>query len=523
MNSKKIEIIIIGAGASGAAAAWNLSNGESKNKFKVTCLEQGPLLNKNSYSFNQNKWEIYKKNKFHIDPNVRKLNNDYPINDKDSPISIANFNAVGGSTILYSGHFPRFHPSDFKTKTLDNVGDDWPLNYKDLEVYYDINDKIMRVAGLLGDPAYPNMKRLFPPVSLEPAGELIAKSFNKLGWHWWPSYSALFKEKVKKQNFIRSTVDVCYWPDALKNGVKLKINSRVIKIITNHKKNVKGVIYINNNKKKFLKADILILACSGIGTPRILLNSKNKKFPKGLANSSGLVGKNLMLHPLGYVEGKFTKFLASFRGPSGCCIASQEFYETKKKEKFKRGYTMQILRGTGPLDTVRQLKKFNKLQFGKNLLKEFFNYYGKTMSVAIICEDLPEKNNFVELDYKNRDSSRMPGVKIHYKLSDNSKKMLAHGMSRAKKLLKHAGAKKISAFGPVRHAGWHIMGTAKMGINKKKSVVNQYGQTHDIKNLVIVDSSIFVTSGGVNIMSTLQALALKITNHIKNFPEKYTI
>jgi len=184
---------------------------------------------------------------------------------------------------------------------------------------------------------------------------------------------------------------------------------------------------------------------------------------------------------------------------------------------------MQILRGTGPLDTVMQLKKFNKLQFGKNLLKEFFNYYGKTMSIAIICEDLPEKNNFVELDYKNRDSSRMPGVKVHYKLSDNSKKMLVHGMSRAKKVLKYAGAKKISAFGPVRHAGWHIMGTAKMGTNKKKSVVNQYGQTHDIKNLVIVDSSIFVTSGGVNIMSTLQALALKITNHIKNFPEKYTI
>jgi choline dehydrogenase-like flavoprotein len=131
MDLKKMHIIIVGAGASGAAAAWNLS----KNKFKVTCLEQGPLLNKNSYSFYQDKWEIYKKNKFHINPNVRKLKSDYPINDKNSPISIANFNAVGGSTILYSGHFPRFHPSDFKTKTLDKVGADWPINYKDLEPF----------------------------------------------------------------------------------------------------------------------------------------------------------------------------------------------------------------------------------------------------------------------------------------------------------------------------------------------------------------------------------------------------
>jgi len=520
MNLKKIHIIIIGAGASGATAAWNLS----KKKFNITCLEQGPLLNKNSYSFNQDKWEIYKKNKFHINPNVRKLKSDYPINDRDSPISIANFNAVGGSTVLYSGHFPRFHPSDFKTKTLDNVGEDWPLNYKDLEPFYDINDKMMRVSGLLGDPAYPPMKYLCPPVPLNPAGELVAKSFNKLGWHWWPSYSALFKEKKNQENFIRSTVDICYWPEAIKNGVKLKTNSRVIKIITDSANKATGVIYVDNKKKKkFLKADIVILACSGAGTPRILLNSKNKKFPHGLANSSGLVGKNLMLHPLGYVEGTFSKFLASFKGPSGCCLASQEFYETSRKQKFKRGFTMQVLRGHEPLETIMQIKKFGKLQFGKKFFKEFLKYYGKTISIAIICEDLPEKNNYVELDYKNRDSSGMPGIKIHYKLSKNTKKMLVYGISRAKEVLKTMGARKISSFGPVKHTGWHIMGTTKMGINKKKSVVNQFGQAHDIKNLVIVDSGIFVTSSGVNPMSTLQALALKITDYIKKFPEKYII
>lgn len=520
MYLKKIHIIIVGAGASGAAAAWNLS----KNNFKITCLEQGPLLNKNSYSFNQDKWEIYKNNKFHINPNVRRLKSDYPIDDKDSPISIANFNAVGGSTILYSGHFPRFHPSDFKTKTLDNVGEDWPFNYEDLETFYDINDKMMKVSGLLGDPAYPPMKHLYPTVPLYPAGELVAQGFNKLGWHWWPSYSALFKEKKNQENFVRSTADICYLQEAIKNGVKLRTDSRVIKIITDSTNRATGVIYITNKKrKKFLEADIIILACSGIGTPRILLNSKNKRFSNGLANSSGLVGKNLMLHPLGYVEGTFSKFIASFKGPSGCCIASQEFYETRKKEQFKRGFTMQVLRGNGPLETVMQIEKFGKLQFGKNFFREFLKNYGKTISIAIICEDLPERKNYVELDYKNRDSSGMPGIKIHYKLSNNSKKMLANGISKARRVLKTIGANKIFSFGPVRHTGWHIMGTTKMGLDKKRSVVNQFGQTHDIKNLVIVDSSIFVTSGGVNPMSTLQALALKITDYIKKSPEKYII
>ena len=81
------------------------------------------------------------------------------------------------------------------------MGEDWPLNYEDLETFYDINDKMMKVSGLLGDPAYPLMKHLYPPVPLYPAGELVAQGFNKLGWHWWPSYSALFKEK-KNQTYI---------------------------------------------------------------------------------------------------------------------------------------------------------------------------------------------------------------------------------------------------------------------------------------------------------------------------------
>ena len=115
----------------------------------------------------------------------------------------------------------------------------------------------------------------------------------------------------------------------------------------------------------------------------------------------------------------------------------------------------------------------------------------------------------------------MPGVKIIYKLSENSKKMLSHGLSRGREIMKEAGAKSIITFGPVKHTGWHLMGTTKMGRSSKDSVVNKYGQTHDIKNLVIVDSSIFVTSAGVNPISTLQAIALKITTNIKKFPNLF--
>ena len=519
MKRDKVDILIVGAGAAGAAAAWNLG----KSGYNIICLEQGPFLDSKSYSFSQSKWEKLKQKEFNINPNIRKLKSDYPIDDSKSPISIANFNAVGGSTILYSGHFPRFHPSDFKTKTLDNVASDWPFTYKDLEPYYKLNDKMMGVAGLEGDPAYPPIKNLSPPVPLELAGEIIAKSFNKLGWHWWPSYSAVATSKYKnRKKGTRSTVDITYWSKAINNGVELRTNCRVIKITINNSGKIDGVIYKDhNNKEKLQKASLIILACNGIGTPRLLLNSKNKFFPNGLANNSGLVGKNLMLHPLGYVEGKFDNFLGSFIGAEGCCIFSHEFYETDLSRKHKRGYTMHVLRGDGPLETAFSARKFKKLSFGRNFHKNFSEHYGHSIPLAIICEDFPEIHNCVELDYDNKDSSGMAGVKINYKLSENSKKMLSHGLSRGKEIMKEAGAASILTFAPARHTGWHLMGTTKMGISNKDSVVNEFGQTHDIKNLVIVDSSIFVTSAGVNPMSTLQAIALKITNNIKQFPNLF--
>ncbi len=511
MKKERTDILIIGAGASGAASAWNLS----KLNLKIVCIDQGPLINKKEYSFNNKDREISKFKKFNIDPNQRKFDSDYPINNDNSPISISNYNAVGGSTLIYSGHYPRFHPSDFKTKEIDDIGSNWLFNYNDLEKYYNLNDKMVGVSGMAGDPAYPRINNLQSPLDIGYSGSLIARSFNKLGWHWWPSYAAIKKSNKFKKG-IRPTVVETYLNKAVKNGVIIKPNSRVLKIKISKNKIATGVIYSNKRKeKRFLKASLILLASSGIGTPRILMNSKNKDFPNGLANNSGQLGKNLMLHPLGFVEGHFNKFLNSNEGPEGCSIYSHEFYETKKKRNFKRGYTIQLLKSPGPIESFHYLKKFKKINFGKSFFNDLFAYYGKTIPLAIICEDTPNKNNFIQLDHKNKDSDGMPGIKINYRLSKNSKKMLTHGIYHCKKLLNIAGAKSIKAFGPVKNTGWHLVGTAKMGTNKNNSVVNKFGQCHDIKNLFIIDSSIFPSSSGVNIASTVQAVSLMISDYIK--------
>ncbi len=518
MKIEFADIVIVGMGAAGSAAAWTFKN----SNLKVLCLDQGPHYNVNDYSFNQSDWEIKKLNKFNINPNLRNSKYDYPINNENSPISIANFNGVGGSTLIYSGHYPRFHPSDFKVKTHDKIASNWLFSYNDLEKFYDLNDKIMNVSGLMGDTAYPQIRNMKRPVPLGKAGELISKTLNKLGWHWWPSYAAIKMSKSYHKG-QRSTANENYLSKINNPNIKIKSVSRVEKIVQTKKNKIDGVIYFDKfSKKKYIKSSIVILSASAIGTPRILLNSKNKFAKNGIANSSGLVGKNLMLHPWGFVQGRYNKYLGSHYGPEGCCLASHQFYETSKKNNFKRGYSIQVLRGPGPVETYLYLKKFNKINLGKNFFKIFNKYFGKVIPLAIICEDLPSKKNSVELDYKIKDSHGIPGVKINYKLSLNSKRMLSHGLAKGKELLKKSGAKEIIAYGPLSHVGWHAFGTTIMGKSKKNSVVDKNGKSHELKNLFILDSSIFPTSSGVNPASTINSVSLKISTYIRDNFEKIT-
>ena len=521
-----VDVLIIGAGAAGAAAAWSLS----ETKLNILCLEQGDRMEASEYPSTKRHWELSREKEYHVSPNVRNLPADYPINDKESPIGIANFNAVGGGTILYSAHFPRFHPSDFKANTLDGVADDWPITYEQLEPFFSENDRMMGVSGLVGDPAYPPIEWLLPPVPIGRLGEAMGKGFNKLGWHWWPSYSAIatrqYKGRDKCVNLgpcntgcaqgAKASVDVTYWPYALRNGVKLKTRCRVGEITVDESGLATGVIYFDENGVECRQnARIVIVACNGVGTPRLLLNSRSRNFPDGLANRSGLVGKNLMLHPLGYVEGIFSEPLESNLGPHGCCILSQEFYETDKTRGFARGYTMQVLRGPGPVETALTGVALGKIPWGAGHHQAFSSVFGKNVGLAIIVEDLPEPHNCVTLDDNLVDSNGIPAPKITYRLSENSRKMLAHGLKMGEMVLEAAGASKNYAFGPVRNTGWHLMGTARMGDDPMKSVVNRWGRSHDVSNLFVVDSSVFVTAGAVNIVSTLQAVALFIADNIK--------
>jgi choline dehydrogenase-like flavoprotein len=521
-----VDVLIIGAGASGAAVAWSLAD----TRMRIVCFEQGDWTNPADYPSTAVNWESQGYGRYNIDPNVRGLATDYPINNTDSAVTVVNFNGVGGSTILYGAHFPRLHPSDFKVNSLDGVADDWPIDYDTLEPYFALNDRMMGVSGLAGDPMYPAKQPPLPPLPMGLVGEAVARGFNKLGWHWWPSDSAIISQPYQGRDKClnlgpcmsgcaqggKSSTDITYWPEAIRRGVELRTRCRVREITLNERGFADGVIYYDaDGKERFQRAEVVVMACNGIGTPRILLNSKSAKFPSGLANSSGLVGKNLMFHPIGFVQGLFEERLDSHKGPPACCILSKEFYETDTSRGFVRGYNMQIVRGSGPLGTAMTGYLNGTIPWGPGHHEAFGQRFDHVASIGILCEDLPEEHNTVTLDPTLTDSDGIPAPKITYRYSDNSLKMMAHGLARGEEVMHAAGAREVTSGGPLPVTGWHLLGTARMGNDPATSVVNGWGRSHDVKNLFIVDGSVFVTSGGVNPTSTIQALALYVADTMK--------
>jgi choline dehydrogenase-like flavoprotein len=166
-----VDVLIIGAGASGAAVAWSLA----ETRMHILCLEQGGWANPAEYPSTGRDWEARFYGDYSPSPNIRARPEDYPINDDNSPIKVVNFNGVGGSTIMYTAHFPRLHPSDFRVKTLDGVADDWPIGYDTLAPFFAENDRMMGVSGLAGDPAFPPTEPPMPPLPLGRSGALLGK------------------------------------------------------------------------------------------------------------------------------------------------------------------------------------------------------------------------------------------------------------------------------------------------------------------------------------------------------------
>ena len=307
-----------------------------------------------------------------------------------------------------------------------------------------------------------------------------------------------------------------HWPVALKNGAVLITGARVREITVNDQGLATGAIYIDRQgREHHQKAAVVIMCANGIGTPRLLLLSKSNRFPDGLANSSGLVGKNFMWHPFQAVTGYFDEPLESWLGPAGQTIYSLQFYESDERRGFVRGAKWGVTPVSGPFSLRGGQDRDPVVEaWYSGLHATLHKSVGRSFEWGIIPDDLPEESNQVTLADNLFDSDGIPAPKLRYRISENTTRLMAFHLERVKEATLAAGAVDMSISSPVRDSGWHISGTARMGHDPARSVVNQYGQSHDVPNLFVYDGSVFVTCSGVNPTATIAAVALRSVKHL---------
>jgi choline dehydrogenase-like flavoprotein len=518
-----VDVLIVGAGPSGAVVAHTLAS----RGFSVLCLEQGDWVDTTDLPGDKPEFELLIRNAWSWDTSKRARREDYPLNLDDAEAPLMMFGAVGGSSVIYGAHWQRLLPSDFRVRSLDGICDDWPIEYGDLDPYYQRVDKFIGVSGLGGDPAYPKQDFPFPPHPIGEGGLQMAAGMNQLGWHWWPGTHAIPTSSYKKMAQCvrwgvcergcpagaKASFDLGYWPHATAAGAKLITNARVSSITVERKGLVSGATWIDiDGKEHSVNANAVVLAANGVGTPRLLLMS-NDVFPDGLANSSGLVGKNLMIHPNAIVTGVYEEDIQSWNGPAGQLIYSLQFYETELSRGFYRGAKWNLMPIPGVLNVLELYKDLPFEERWGEKAHEISRYAGKILNWYANIDDLPEESNRVVLDAQLRDSSGLPAPRVHYRLSENSRMNIEFSLDRMTEAHEAAGAANIFS-SPILSPSGHLLGTARMGNDPGSSVVDNFGRSHDIPNLFIVDGSVMVTGGAMNPTATITALALRAAEHL---------
>ncbi len=523
------DVLVIGAGASGALVSHRLA----RHGVQVTCLEQGRWWNPTEYPGNGPEFEIAALGPFSPDPNVRGLDEDYPCVVGDAEVHPLMWNAVGGSTIHYAAIWTRQRPDDFRTASQIGAGDDWPITYDDLVPYYEQAERELHISGHGGDPAYP--PGAAPPLPAFPigrGGRRMAQGMNALGWHWWPASNGMRSRPVGQlaacvrrgtcgggcPEGAKSSVDVTHWPAALGAGARLVTGARVREIILDAKGRARGAVYVDRDGREHLEeAEVVVMAANGVGTARLLLLSASARFPDGLSNSSGLVGKRLMLHPYAKVVGVYDEDLAGERGPHGAMLVSHQFAVSDESRGYVGTTHWELTPLGGPLTTLTATGHDAlppARRFGAGFHAAVARTFDRSIAWGFTAEDFPVDGNELGLDAEVTDSDGIPAPRIRYRMDDNTRANIAFQLARAREAHIAAGAIECHDLPRYPDCGWHLLGTARMGTDPATSVVDPFGRSHDVPNLYCVDGSVFVTSAAVNPTATICAFALRAADEM---------
>lgn len=535
------DVIVIGTGAAGGVVMKELAT----RGLKVVALEMGPWYKTRDYVQDELRCMHLRGLIKYDQPNTYRRTADEVAQPAYSLSMQAN---VGGSTIHYTAISWRLHESDFKERSLFGAVEgadvqDWPIDYWDLEPYYEKAEYEIGVSGLAGSNPFDSPRRKpypMPPVTRKASGAISDYAAQQLGWHSYPAPMAILTQnydgraKCMDCGFCegygctmesKSSTLVNMVPKALKSGnCELRSNACVREITVNDKGLANGVIYLDENmNEQRLSARVVVLCGNGVMSPRVLLMSKSAQFPDGLANRNGKVGKHMMFNYYQVVRAFFDQDLNEYQGVMDTRII-QDFYEPNPDKYGFLGGGVLEPRGDGETINFASMNAPRVPMWGAKRKKWIMDNWNKNMMVVTSMESLSQERNTIDLDPTVKDKWGLPAPRITYDVHPNEWKLGDFFRDRAKQLLEAAGARQILAGrNSVPQGDAHLMGSCRMGNDPQTSVVNKFHQTHDVKNLFIVDGSSFVTTGKSNPTLTIQALAFRMSDYLIDQMKQGTI
>jgi choline dehydrogenase-like flavoprotein len=503
-HDEPVDMLIVGAGAGGATLAQRLA----RRGWRVLILEAGPFWDPDEdwVSDEAGSHALY-------------WTEDRVIGGED-PVELGKNNSgrgVGGSMIHYAGFCPRFHPSDFKTWTLDGVGQDWPISYEDLKPHYERLELELPVSGEFwpwGDPhgyphgphpiaggaqrAWAGARKLGIEIRVGPVG-ITNGSF---GHRPHCIYRGFCLQGCKVN--AKASPLVTHIPDALEHGVEVRAECMVTRIEHDGGGRCTGVTYFHEGRERFQPADAIAVAGYSIETPRLLLHSTSERFPNGIGNDNDLVGRGVMVQGAPQVAGRFEQEMRMYKAPPPE-ISSEQFYETDPSRGFARGFAIQTV---GPLPIGWAEHVLADGHWGQ-ALREYMRDYNHWYTLGCLSELLPLAENRVTLADET-DGNGVPVARMDYTQCQNDRDNIAFAKQKLHDILEAAEAQDVLTID--RYA--HLVGGCPMAGSAETGVVDADHRVWGVPNLFVADGSVMPTQGSANPALTIMALSSRLAERL---------
>ncbi|MCI0437344.1 MAG: GMC family oxidoreductase [Gemmatimonadetes bacterium] len=541
-QNEAVDFVIVGSGAAGGVVAKELASAG----FSVVVLEQGPWRQNADFQHHDEyaTWMRFE---------LQGLPRDFPQTFRNSenadaqlqtlPPPLLYARGVGGSSIHFTANYWRFQPIDFNERSrlgpISGTGfADWPISYEELEPHYTKVDWEIGVSGAPGTFDPPRSRPYpVPPLPVKSSGVLLERGARALGWHADPAPMAILSQPYEGRPACghcgycigygcefgaKSSTLVTMIPRAIETGnCEVRAEATVYRIETDDAGRATGVLYWDaTGAEHRQRARAVVLCANGAETTRLLLLSESSRFPDGLANSSGLVGKHLMFNGQTAAFGVFEHPLNEYKSVQVTRIV-WDFYQSDPARGFYGGGGFDARLSLGPLLFALFGMPPEAPLWGAGFKTALREMFPRAVEIACHSTSLPVETNSISLDPTVKDKWGRPALRVTYHDHDDDIRMMQFLQDRANELLDAAGARRKWSFPAASQtAGAHLLGTCRMGNDPATSVVTRDHRSHDVPNLFICDGSSFVTSGRGQPTMTIQALAFRAGDRLADLARR---